>query len=153
MGKGTRTMARALAVAALGLCLAACSAADFMNPVPTNRVGTEVDMRANERQQTSRPQVEPEYIPRAEELVGVDEATARRYFGEPSLLRVDQGSQIWQYGAETCVLFLFLYPDTDDISRISYVTSSGVEAGVPTPGDQACIDAVTRMAANAGPMG
>lgn len=157
MAKSTKGIARAhalraIAVGMAGLGLAACSAADFISPAPTNRVGAGVEVQTNEPMEPTRARVEPDYIPTTDELIGIGEGEAVGYFGEPSLRRIDQDAQIWQYGAEACVLFLFFYPDTDETPRVSYVTSSGPRNGEDSPGDQACVDAVTRDAANTMPM-
>ena len=47
------------------------------------------------------------------------------------------------------MLFLFFYADEADVARVTYLTSSGVHLGQATPGDQPCVEAVTRAAANA----
>ena len=149
MARNTATP-KALILAAL-LAFAACDAANMPSPIPANRVGTSVSTPTNTIESvTAAPQVEPDYIPRTEELIGLGEAETEGYFGEPSLRRTDQGAQIWQYQADECVLFLFFYPDEDETPRVSYVTSSGARAGQASPGDQACVDAVTRLAVNAG---
>jgi len=118
-------------------------------PFPQNRVGTSVSTPTNTVESVgAREVVEPEYIPRAEDLIGIDEPSAEELFGPPSLRRVDQGAQIWQYRTVQCVLFLFFYADEEEVARVSYVTSSGARSGQVSPGDQACVEVVTRAAAN-----
>ena len=148
MARSTAAHIRAMAMIGV-LALAGCDAGSLSMPFPQNRVGTNVSPPENTVDSVSaREQVEPDYIPSAEELVGADGADVEAVFGVPSLARVDQDAQVWQYRTEACVLFLFFYPDENQTARVSYVTSSGARAGVESPGDQACVEAVTRAAAN-----
>jgi len=141
---------RGLSVLGLALTLAACGAVDVPMPsFPQNRAGTEARAPANTIvAPTSRSQLEPAFIPRVEDLVGKSEEETEDLFGEADLRRVDQGAQVWQYQTNVCVLFLFFYPDDNDVAHVSYVTSSGAHTGEDGPGDQPCVDAVTRAAAN-----
>lgn len=150
MAKSMAHGIRAFATLALVLALVGCGAMDVPMPsFPQNRAGTEARAPANTIiVPTSRPRLEPDYIPRVEELVGLGEAEAEGYFGAPGLRRVDQDAQIWQYRTDACVLFLFFYPGEDGSPRVSYVTSSGAHNGETSPGDQPCVDAVTRDAVN-----
>jgi len=150
MAKSTNGITKALVFAVAVLGLGACESVSIINPSPENRVGSEIEVRTNEPRPMRR-MVEPAFIPRAEDLVGLGEAEAAEFFGSPSLRRTDQGAQVWQYRTDACVLFLFFYPDASETARVSYVTSSGAHAEQESPGDQACVDAVTRAAANAAP--
>lgn len=58
---------------------------------------------------------------KAEALIGKGPEALRAMLGEPSLLRRDQGAEVWQYAGETCVLFLYLYPDDSGAPQVSYV--------------------------------
>ena len=99
----------------LSMALAGCetiSGFDISNPMPQNRVGRTVSTPTNMPQTTSAPvPVEPSYIPSAEEIIGLDGAGAEGFFGVPSLRRVEQNGEVWQYQTDACVLFLFLYTD------------------------------------------
>jgi len=151
MAKSTNGITKALViVAAAVLGLAACESVNVISPSPENRVGSEVEVRTNEPRPMRRI-IEPAFIPRAEDLLGLGEAEAEEFFGVPSLRRIDQGAQVWQFQTDSCVLFLFFYPDESETPRVSYVTSTGAHNGEDSPGDQACVDAVTRAAANAAP--
>jgi len=149
MGKSTASGIRLIALAAM-MSLGACDSAQILNPFPENRLGTGVNLATN-APPMEHTLVEPNYIPSTEELLGLGEGDAQEYFGEPSLRRADQDAQIWQYQTDACVLFLFFYPDEEGAARIAYVTSSSTQSGGVSPGDQACVDAVTRHAANTGP--
>ncbi len=58
---------------------------------------------------------------KSEALVGKGPEALRAMLGEPSLLRRDQGVEVWQYAGESCVLFLYLYPDAAGAPVVSYV--------------------------------
>jgi hypothetical protein len=58
---------------------------------------------------------------KADALVGKGPQELRAMLGEPQLLRRDQGAEVWQYPGETCVLFLYLYPDEAGAPAVSYV--------------------------------
>jgi len=106
-------------------------------------------MPENEVARVAPPVLEPSYIPSTDELVGASEARVRELIGSPSLVRAEQNSAVWQYRTNTCVLFVFFYPGNADALAVNYLTSSGARSGEVTPGDQACVEAVTRNAANA----
>lgn len=58
---------------------------------------------------------------KSEKLVGKGPAALRDMLGEPQLLRRDQGAEVWQYAGETCVLFLYLYPNDAGAPVVSYI--------------------------------
>jgi hypothetical protein len=58
---------------------------------------------------------------KSEALVGKGPEALRAMLGEPTLLRRDQGAEVWQYAGQTCVLFLYLYPDDAGAPVVSYV--------------------------------
>ncbi|MBL4748343.1 MAG: hypothetical protein JKY17_06130 [Magnetovibrio sp.] len=55
----------------------------------------------------------------AENVLGKDDAWLRATLGEPTFIRADLHANIWQYKNESCVLSLFLYPDTDTSPTLS----------------------------------
>ncbi len=115
-----------------------------------NRMGTTISTPTNAPDNAlAFVPVEPSYIPSTDELVGMDESDAQAILGTPALRRTETNGQVWQYRTDACVLFLFFYADEAAVARVSYLTSSGARAGQQTPGDQPCVDAVTRAAANA----
>jgi len=142
---------RKLASCAAALLLAACETTSGPPPAPES--GSSVSMPSlmpeNQVAAVAPPVIEPSYIPSTDELVGASEGRVRELVGAPTLVRAEQNSAIWQYRTNTCVLFLFFYPGNGDALAVNYLTSSGARSGEVTPGDQACVEAVTRAAANA----
>ncbi len=152
-----RVLGRAFGGLALCLSLAACTTTSLSDYIPRySKAPAETQMgetvsapRANLQASIAREHVEPDYIPSTNELMGTDAVQVESYFGSPSLRRAEQASEVWQYATDACVLFVFFYPDEAGETRVSYVTSSGSHQNQATPGDQACVEAVTRAAANA----
>jgi hypothetical protein len=87
-------------VATAALALAACAGAD--------KAGTPKPARAVSSA-------------KAASLMGKGPEDLRAMLGEPSLLRRDQGAEVWQYAGESCVLFLYLYPDDAGAPAVTYV--------------------------------
>jgi hypothetical protein len=58
-------------------------------------------------------------------LLGLDEATLKRWFGAPSFIRHDYPAEVWQYRAKACVLELYLYPADDHMAVTHAEATSG----------------------------
>lgn len=75
-------------------------------------------------------------------LMGKGPAALRAMLGEPSLLRRDQGAEVWQYAGQSCVLFLYLYPDAAGAPAVSYVDARlKTKGAAPVPD---CLSEVRR---------
>jgi len=143
------------AFAVLAFVLAGCETLDLGGYIPQREATARDGMgQSVTTPNASRPrrQVEPDYIPDTDELIGADAVALEGFLGAPSLRRAEQASEVWQYATDACVLFVFLYPNEAGEARVSYLTSSGVHQDQQTPGDQQCVEAVARMAANAVPV-
>jgi hypothetical protein len=66
------------------------------------------------------------------DLLGLDEATLKRWFGAPSFIRRDYPAEVWQYRAKACVLELYLYPADDHMAVTHAEATSG---GAQSTGD------------------
>jgi len=85
---------------------------------------------------------------KSEALVGKGPEALRAMLGEPALLRRDQGAEVWQYAGETCVLFLYLYPNAAGAPVVSYVDARLKTKGpAPVP---ACLSEVSRATKRGG---
>ena len=62
-------------------------------------------------------------------LLGLDEASLKHWFGSPSFIRRDYPAEVWQYRAKACVLELYLYP-ADDHMAVTHAeaTSGGMQS-------------------------
>jgi hypothetical protein len=76
--------------------------------------------------------------PKPDELIGLGGGGIVKAFGPASLKRRDLGAEIWQYRADTCVLFLFLYPEAGK-SVVRHIEARGAAP-------ETCIRAVVRAA-------
>ena len=54
-------------------------------------------------------------------LMGKQGSDIENLLGAPTLLRREDGAQVWQYAGERCVLLLYLYQQTDSAYRVSYL--------------------------------
>ena len=45
--------------------------------------------------------------------------------GQPSLLREEQGAQVWQYASTGCVLLLYLYADELNAFHVTHMEARG----------------------------
>lgn len=137
----TRSTRRTLALAALGALMAACAGP----PPPTvaARPGTAPVTGASLSQPTpprsAPPQSTPDAAPslaalpvpaparrapQPEEIVDHPERTVRAVLGAPDLQRREPPAEVWQYGAEGCVLDITFYPATDGgPARAAYLES------------------------------
>jgi len=84
---------------------------------------------------TAKPaaaQPKPVEVPEAEDVMGMREAQVRKTMGEPTLERAERGARLWQYQAETCVLFLFLYETPGEGWRVEHIEASRRDAAALT---------------------
>ena len=80
--------------------------------------------------------------PKPADLIGLGGSALLKTLGPATLKRQDLGNEIWQYKAESCVLFLFLYPSGDQ-TQVRHIDARGA---APEP----CIRAVVRAARSGG---
>lgn len=81
-------------------------------------------------------------VPKPDDLIGLGASGLLKALGPATLKRQDLGNEIWQYKADTCVLFLFLYPNGDQ-NQVRHIDARGA---APEP----CIRAVVRTAQSGG---
>jgi len=75
-------------------------------------------------------------------LLGLDEATLKRWFGPPSFVRRDYPAEVWQYRAKACVLEFYLYPADDHMAVTHAEATSGGKQPVDDPGLGPCLSAL-----------
>ena len=111
-GFADRRLAPAFLIVA-GVGLAACTPASMSESPPASAAGA--------AEAGSAPAAAPG------NLVGLDEAALKHWFGTPSLIRRDYPAEVWQYRAEACVLELYLYP-ADDHMAVTHAEARSAEA-------------------------
>ncbi|MCW9002848.1 MAG: hypothetical protein OQJ87_09020, partial [Rhodospirillales bacterium] len=81
----------------------------------------------------------PGGLPGVRMMLGLTAAEVTTLLGPPKFLRRDAPAEIWQYGAEACVLDLFLYQDpaTKGVYRVRYAAVRG--DSVVRAHEQACL--------------
>lgn len=107
IAKTLRVFSHILALGSLAL-LVACAGADDTSEMSSNAPATEIETVSPEiaPPETAVPDVD---APVPDELIGLKPLELSEAFGTASLVRKDRGTEIWQYRARECVLFLFLY--------------------------------------------
>ena len=73
-------------------------------------------------------------------LTGLAPATLETRLGKPDFRRKEPGSEIWQYGAAGCSLFVYFYPDDQGAMGSAYVDARKKEGG--STDKQSCLDEV-----------
>ena len=82
--------------------------------------------QAPEEQELAAVEPEPQGSGLAPEAImgkGAGEVTT--LLGEPSLLREEQGAQVWQYTSTSCVLLLYLYADELNAYYVTHMEARG----------------------------
>lgn len=130
IAKTLRAFSRNLALGSLTL-LVACAGADdtseTLSGTPTTTIETTSPKVANvPPPEAAAPDIT---APAPEELIGLRPVEISETFGTASLVRRDRGTEIWQYRARECVLFLFLYTkssnDTDNALSVRHIDVRG----------------------------
>ncbi|USG61152.1 hypothetical protein NBZ79_18510 [Sneathiella marina] len=68
----------------------------------------------------------PRILLEPEIMIGQSVVDVREVFGAPSLLRIDNPAEVWQYLVPECALHLFFYPDrTDGQLKVSHISING----------------------------
>ena len=68
-------------------------------------------------------------FPRAENLIGLDEAAMIKTLGTPVFQREEPGAEIWRYAGDACTLFVYFYEDEMDILRAAYIDARAATGG------------------------
>lgn len=113
-------MIRLLAVASLGVLLAACA--------------TRPQQTASEPQVTL-PAAPPPGEPTG--IAGLEASQVRVAFGAPAFVRKDGHSEMWRYDAANCKAFFFLYPSGTSLS-VRHVET--LPRGPVMAADAGCLD-------------
>ncbi len=110
IAKTLRVFSRILALGSLAL-LVACAGADDTSEISSNAPATEIEAVSPEIANVAPPETAVPDVdaPAPDELIGLKPVELSEAFGTASLVRKDRGTEIWQYRARECVLFLFLY--------------------------------------------
>ena len=116
-GQADRLQMPALLIVA-GLGLAACTSTT--SPPASLQTSQSASAESGAAPQAGGAPTTP-----AGDLLGLDEAALKRWFGAPSLIRRDYPAEVWQYRAKACVLELYLYPADDHMA----VTHAEARAG------------------------
>ncbi len=64
-----------------------------------------------------------------EAIMGKDASEVELLLGHPSLLREEEGAQIWQYARTVCVLMIYLYTDELGVYHVTYIEANGKGGG------------------------
>lgn len=62
-------------------------------------------------------------------IMGKRAGEVESLLGQPSLLREEQGAQVWQYASTSCVLLLYLYTDEMNAYRVTHMEARGKGSG------------------------
>ena len=141
-----KTLREFLGIVALGLLalLAACAGANDTSEMSSNAPTTEIETALPEIANVPPPEAAVPDLdaPAPEELIGLKPVELSEAFGTASLVRKDRGTEIWQYRARECVLFLFLYTkssnNTDNTFSVRHIDVRGDQK--PTE----CIKSIVR---------
>ncbi len=77
--------------------------------------------------------------PAPNSLLNQDKDHLLTALGQPTLLREELESQMWQYSGQSCAFFLYLYPDSAGTFRVTHVEARANQGGSLDP--QACLEA------------
>lgn len=129
-GQANRLLAPALSIVA-GLGLGACTPASLREPPSASASSTSIPSPSTP---SASKTAEADGAPAAPtgDLLGLDEAALKRWFGAPSFIRRDYPAEVWQYRAKACVLELYLYP-ADDHMAVTHAEAS--PGGAQSAGD------------------
>lgn len=110
-----RIFSRILALGSLAL-LVACAGSDDTSEISSSAPTTEIETVSPEVANVPPPRaaVPDVTAPTPEALIGLKPVELSETFGTASLVRRDRGTEIWQYRARECVLFLFLYTESSN---------------------------------------
>ena len=72
-------------------------------------------------------------------LIDKDKQHLLSALGTPTLLREELQAQMWQYSGQSCAFFLYLYPDTAGVFRVTHLEARANQGGSIDP--QACLEA------------
>lgn len=76
--------------------------------------------------------------PSPNSLLNQDKNEVLARLGQPTLLREELDSQMWQYSGRSCAFFLYLYPDAGGTFRVTHLEARANQGGSLDP--QTCLE-------------
>jgi hypothetical protein len=147
-GQADRPLAPALLIIA-GVGLTACTPASAPGSPPGPLLSTPVVSSTAEA--GAAPEAGDMLAAPPGDLLGLDEATLRHWFGPPSFVRHDYPAEVWQYRAKACVLELYLYPADDHMAVSHAEATSGGAQSVAEANLGPCLSALAEAKRKAAP--
>jgi len=129
-GQADRLLAPAILIV-VGLGFAACTPASLRESPSASAPSTSIPSPSASSASAAAEAGGTSAAPTGD-LLGLDEAALKRWFGAPSFIRRDYPAEVWQYRAKACVLELYLYPAHDHMAVTHAEASPG---GAQSTGD------------------
>ena len=138
-GQADRLLAPVL-LTIVGLGLAACTPASLQeSPLAPS---SSAPLATATAEASAAPAAGDALAAPPDDLLGLDEATLKHWFGPPSFIRRDYPAEVWQYRAKACVLELYLYPAADHMAVTHAEATSGGTQSTEETGLGPCLSAL-----------